>query len=145
MVYLPDTSVILRLNEPSSPLCKIVETCQDKLGQTGAETVIVPQVLVEFWVVATRPKDVNGLGLIVEEAERTLENLQNVFTILPENERIFGEWKRLVAKHKVSGKVAHDARIVAAMMTHKVEIILTLNPNDFKRFTEIKAVRPQDV
>ena len=87
----------------------------------------------------------NGLGLIVEEAERTLENLQNVFTILPENERIFGEWKRLVAKHKVSGKVAHDARIVAAMMTHKVEIILTLNPNDFKRFTEIKAVRPQDV
>lgn len=145
MVYLSDTSVILRFNEPSSPLCKIVETCLDKLGQTGAEIVIVPQVLVEFWVVATRPKDVNGLGLTVEEAERTLENLQNVFTILPENERIFGEWKRLVAKHKVSGKVAHDARIVAAMMTHKVEIILTLNPNDFKRFTEIKAVRPQDV
>ena len=48
-------------------------------------------------------------------------------------------------KHKVSGKPTHDARIVAAMIVHKIENILTLNPNDFKRFSEIKAVRPKDV
>ncbi|MDQ3087115.1 MAG: hypothetical protein M3Q78_00785 [Acidobacteriota bacterium] len=51
----------------------------------------------------------------------------------------------IVAKHKVSGKPTHDARIVAAMTVHKVENILTLNPNDFKRYNEIKAVRPQDI
>lgn len=145
MAYLPDTSVILRLNEPSNPLCEVVENCVDKLGRAGEELVIVPQVLVEFWVVATRPKDVNGLGLTVEETEQTLENLQNIFTLLPENERVFDEWKSLVAKYKVSGKPAHDARIVAAMTVHKIENILTLNPGDFKRYSEIKTSRPQDI
>ena len=145
MAYLPDTSVILRLNEPGNPLCKIVENCLDKLERDGKELIIVPQVLVEFWVVATRPKSVNGLGLTIEETERELENLQKIFTLLPENERIFDEWKASVTKHKVSGKVAHDARIVAAMTAHKIDNILTLNPNDFKRFTEIKAIRPQDI
>lgn len=50
-----------------------------------------------------------------------------------------------VTKHKVSGKPTHDARTAAVMLVHKIENILTLNPSDFKRFTEIKAVRPHDV
>ncbi len=145
MAFLPDTSVILRLNEPSNPICKIVEECLDKLSQNGEELVVVPQILVEFWVVATRPKSVNGLGMTTDEAKRELENLQKLFTLLPEDENIFDQWKRLVTKHKVSGKPTHDARIAAAMIIHKIENILTLNPNDFKRFAEINAVRPQDV
>ncbi len=145
MAYLSDTSVILRLNEPSNPLSKVVEECLEKLSQAGEELVIVPQVLVEFWVVATRPKNVNGLGFTTDEAEEVLENLQKLFTVLPENDKIFEEWKTLVVKHKVSGKPTHDTRIAAAMIVHKIENILTLNPNDFKRFTEIKAVNPQNV
>ena len=121
------------------------EQCLNKLGRDGEKLVIVPQILVEFWVVATRPKSVNGLGLTIEETERELENLQKVFTLLPENAQVFDEWKTLAVKHKVSGKPTHNTRIVAAMMVHKIENILTLNPNDFKRFTEIKAVRQGDV
>lgn len=145
MAYLSDTSVILRLNEPSNPISEVVEECLNKLAQAGEELVIVPQILVEFWVVATRPKDVNGLGFSVDEAEEVLENLQKLFTVLPDNAQIFDEWKILVTKHKVSGKPTHDARIAAAMIAHKIENILTLNPGDFKRFTEIKAVKPQDI
>ncbi len=145
MAYLPDTSVVLRLNEPSNLFCEIVKNCLDKLRRNGEELVIVPQVLVEFWIVATRPKSVNGLGLTIDEAEKELENLQRIFTVLTESERIFDEWKSLVTKHKVSGKVAHDARIVAAMTVHKIENILTLNAGDFKRFAEITAVEPQEV
>ncbi len=51
----------------------------------------------------------------------------------------------LLTNHKVSGKVAHDARIAAAMRVHKIENILTLNPGDFKRFTEITAIKPQEI
>ena len=145
MSYLPDTSVIIRLYDSANPICGVVRQCFDKLEKDGEEIVIVPQVLVEFWVVATRPTDVNGLGMTTDNAEKELEKLQKLFTVLPENEQIFEEWKPLVVKHKVSGKPTHDTRIAAAMMVHKIENILTLNPNDFKRFTEIKAIRPQDI
>lgn len=100
---------------------------------------------MEFWAVATRPPDVNGLGMTTDTAKNELENLQKLFKVLPDNAQIFDEWKILVIKHKVSGKPTHDARIAAAMIAHKVENILTLNPGDFKRFTEIKAVKPQDI
>ncbi len=145
MAYLPDTSVILRLNEPGNPVVEIVGKCLEKLRIDRQELVIVPQILVEFWVVATRPKSVNGLGLTIDEAELEIENLQRVFPVLPETENIFATWKVLVTKYRVSGKVAHDTRIVAAMIVHGIENILTLNPDDFKRFTEINAVSPRDI
>ena len=145
MAYLPDTIIIVRLYDEKNPLSEIVDECLNKLWDNGEELVIVPQVLVEFWAVATRPTNVNGLGMTTDKAENELKNLQKLFTVLPENERIFDEWKLIVAKHKVSGKPAHDARIVAAMAVHKIENILTLNADDFKRYAEIKAVRPQDI
>lgn len=145
MAYLPDTNAVLRLVNKKDPLHQIVRQAIKKLEQNGEELVIVPQVLVEFWAVATRPITANGLGMTIDEAEQELESLKKLFKVLPENERIFDEWKRLVVKYKVSGKVTHDARIAAAMMVHKIENILTLNPNDFKRFSEIKAIRPQDI
>ena len=143
MAYLPDSNIILRFLQPTDPLYQTVSQAIDELQKTGEQIVLVPQILVEFWVVATRPTNVNGLGMTTDQAKRELDNLQSIFAVLPENERIFDEWKTLVTKYKVSGKVAHDARIVAAMTVHKIANILTLNPNDFKRFTEIKAVKPQ--
>ena len=145
MAYLPDTNIVLRLVNKKDPLHQIVSQAIEQLGQNGEELVIIPQILVEFWTVATRPTDVNGLGMTTDEAEKELENLQKLFTLLPENERIFDEWKTLIVKYKVSGKTTHDARIVAAMTVHKIENILTLNPNDFKRFTEITTIKPQEI
>ncbi len=114
-------------------------------GKTGEEILIITQVLVEFWVVATRPKSVNGQGLTVLEAEKEIENLQKVFSLLPETDEVFEKWKTLVKKYHVKGKVAHDARIAAAMIVHGVENLVTLNPRDFKRFEDIKVVSPLDL
>ena len=145
MSYLLDSNIVLRLIQPTDALYLTISQAVDNLQKNGEQIVLIPQILVEFWVVATRPVSVNGLGMTTDQAQQELINLQSIFTVLPENERIFDEWKTLVAKYKVSGKPAHDARIAAAMIAHKIENILTLNPNDFKRFFEINAVRPQDV
>jgi predicted nucleic acid-binding protein len=145
IVYLPDSNIVLRYVQPTNSLYQIVVDSIDKLQQNGEKIVLVPQVLVEFWVVATRPKEVNGFGMTTLEAQNELENLQRLFVVLPENEKIFNEWKAIVTKHKVSGKPSHDARIVAAMKTHKIDKILTLNPQDFKRFDEIISITPQQV
>ncbi|MBC7795941.1 MAG: PIN domain-containing protein [Pyrinomonadaceae bacterium] len=145
MAYASDTSVIVRLYDSDLSKKEIVEKAFDKIRLNGKELVIFPQVLVEFWAVATRPKDVNGLAMTASEAEKELENLQRLFKFLPDDSRIFKEWQRVVTKYKVSGKTTHDARIAAAMNVHKIESIVTLNSDDFKRFTEFITLTPQQV
>ncbi len=44
-----------------------------------------------------------------------------------------------------NGKQAQDAHLVAAMLVHKVTHLLTFNDSDFKRFTEITVVNPQNI
>jgi len=58
---------------------------------------------------------------------------------------IFSEWEQLVIKHQVMGKQVHDARLVAAMVSHNITHLLTFNLDDFKRFSEIIAVDPRNV
>lgn len=145
MAYLPDTSITLRLVNTKDPLHQTVSQSVKRLEQNGEELVMIPQILVEFWTVATRPHDVNGFRMTTDEAEKELGNLQKLFPLLPENEQIFDQWKTLVVQHKVSGKTTHDARIVAAMQVHGISHLLTLNPNDFKRYTNITAVTPQEI
>ena len=54
-------------------------------------------------------------------------------------------WRRLVVSHAVSGLETHDARIVAAMLTHGIAQILTFNGEDFRRYKEITVLRPQSI
>jgi predicted nucleic acid-binding protein len=54
-------------------------------------------------------------------------------------------WRRLVTAHQVSGKSAHDARLVALMQAHGVARRVTLNPGDFARYQEIGCLTPQQV
>src|SRR6266852_9420521 len=58
---------------------------------------------------------------------------------------IFSRWERIVGLYQVTGKQAHDARIVAAMSVHGLTHLLTFNDRDFRRFTEITVVNPQDI
>jgi len=145
MSCLPDSNILLRLVNKNDPNHLNVRQSIKKLEIEGEELVVIPQVLVEFWVVATRPVDVNGLGMGPDEAEVELEKLQNLFPVLSENEDIFIQWRALVTTLKISGKPSHDARIAAAMMVYDVDKILTFNTGHYKRFTKITALRPQDI
>ncbi len=115
------------------------------LPRQGRELHLVPQILVEFWVVATRPADQNGLGLAVSTAAAELRHLKAMFPVLPETPAVYPAWERLVIRYEVSGKQAHDARLVAAMQVHDLSAILTFDTDDFRRYTDIEAVDPGDV
>jgi len=108
---------------------------------------IVPQIVFEFWVVATRPAVNNGLGLTPKKTKRTIEKGQSFFHLLPDTEAIYREWLRLVETYSVCGVNAHDARLVAAMKVHRVTHVLTFNGDDFKRFhgKEITVVSPAEI
>jgi predicted nucleic acid-binding protein len=105
----------------------------------------VPQVLYELWVVATRPKNVNGLGLTASEASAELTRLQSLFLLLPDTPQVFPLWSQLVAAQGIVGKNAHDARLVAAMAAHGVRALLTFNVKDFARFSAITVIDPSSI
>jgi len=85
------------------------------------------------------------LGLSTAQAEIELTKLKALFLLLPDAPDIFSQWERIVLQYQVSGKQAHDARIVAAMIVHDVTHLLTFNTADFKRFKTITAVNPQSI
>ena len=111
----------------------------------GRELHIAPQNLVELWVVATRPVEQNGLGMNPSAVAEEIAQLKSMFPLLPETPAIYPVWEALVTQHRVSGKPAHDARLVAAMRVHGLAAILTFDKSGFSRYPGIEAARPEEV
>jgi len=143
--YLIDTNILLRTAEPNHEMYSDAVSAVSGLIAAGENVVTVPQCLIEFWVVATRPTTSNGLEFSIAEADAEVERIGSLLTILPERPDIFDEWRLLVAKYSVRGRNAHDARIAAAMVAHGVENIVTFNHSDFRRYTEFNTLTPSDV
>ena len=132
-VYVLDANLLLRLANKSDPLRPTVIHAVSSLLASGALLRTVPQSLFEFWVVATRPTDKNGLGLSITDAESELLSLIQSFPILPDDPALVTYWRQLVVRYSVTGKQAHDARYIAAMQAHGLTHILTFDA-DFYRY-----------
>lgn len=147
MNYLVDTNILLRLPDRKHPQHPIIRKAIRLLRTSRHNLYITPQNCAEFWNVATRPSDKNGLGFDIEKTAKLLQLYERLFLVIPDNPNIYSEWKRLVKKHQVKGVQVHDARLVAAMITHGLNHILTFNVKDFKRYQveRIKAVSPQNL
>lgn len=143
--YLLDTNVVLRLSNPSDISHKLVTEAIATLLTQQNDCYLTAQVLIEFWVVATRPTDVNGLGWSVEQTHTVIEQLLDQFPCADETPHIFSGWLSLVNEHQVKGKRAHDVRLAALMLSSGISQILTLNPKDFSGIPGISTVQPQDI
>jgi len=145
MSYLVDTNVLLRSVQQIHSMHESSVQAIRILLEQGKTLFIIPQNLIEFWVVATRPIEVNGLGLSVADALNQLEQLKNCFVLLPDTASIFPVWENLITKYKITGKPSHDARLVAAMIAHNLTHLLTFNTSDFKRFSQITVLDPRSI
>jgi predicted nucleic acid-binding protein len=142
MNVLLDTNVLGRLAEPGHLQHKTALDATAALGLRSEVLCVVPQVLYEFWVVATRPLAVNGLGLFVSETVKELARIKALFSFFADMPAVYLEWERLVAFHIVAGKDAHDARLVAATYVHGLTHLLTFNGVDFARYPGINVLDP---
>jgi predicted nucleic acid-binding protein len=145
MSILFDTNLLLRGAQLGHPMYQTAVDAGEVLRRQGEVLCLVPQNFYEFWVVATRPKGQNGLGFTPARALSEFVRLQTIFTLLHDTPVIFPEWERLITQHQVSGKNAHDARLVAAMIVHGINRILTFNVSDFRRYQNIIVLDPHQV
>jgi predicted nucleic acid-binding protein len=145
MAILVDTNILLRLRDPADPRYAACLAVLDSVQATRHGLSICAQVMIEYWVAATRPTAQNGFGLTPDEARSDLVRLRGFLPCLPEAPDVADRWLRLVTQHSVSGKPAHDTRLVALMEAHGVRRLLTLNPGDFARYPNVECVRPDQL
>lgn len=144
-MILLDTNVLLRHARADDPCYPLADAAVAALAERGAALRTVPQNLYEFWAVATRPAAANGLGLSPVECASALARLRVLFPLLPDPPGLPAAWEALVVAHDCRGKVAHDARLVAAMRLHGIPALLTFNDADFRRYPGITVLTPAGV
>ena len=146
MQYLLDTGVLLRLVIHSDPLHGRVRRAVVLLKDQKHQVVTLSQNMAEFWNVCTRPTTARGgFGFSISSTEYRLRMIERAVSILPERPQAYLEWKRLLLEQKVLGVAVHDARIVAGMWAYGIKHLLTLNSGDFKRYTGITVLEPEEV
>lgn len=146
MNVLLDTNILARMAQPGTAAYQTALDAVTALQLRGDIPCLVPQILYELWVVATRPVVVNGLGLTAAQADAELARVLGLFPLLfPDTASILPEWRRLVVAHQVLGRNAHDARLVAAMIVHGLTHLLTFNTSHFTRFPGIIVLDPAAV
>jgi predicted nucleic acid-binding protein len=143
--YLVDTNLLLRLADPSAAHHPLAVDALTTLRAQGVILYLTPQCIIEFWGVATRPVNVNGLAMTPAAADAELRRLEHFFAVLPDTPQIFEQWRRLALAIGVSGRQVHDARLAAVMLAHGVTHILRFNPGDFTRYPGITVVHPREV
>lgn len=145
MRILVDTNVLARVVHKNHPQTPTADAALSALWTAGHELRIVPQVLYEYWSVATRPTEQNGLGFSVDVVSADVDRFKRVFSVLRDERGILDPWQQMALGCKVSGKQAHDARLAAAMLRHGLTHLLTFNIEDFKRYPGINILDPKVV
>jgi predicted nucleic acid-binding protein len=142
MNTLVDTNILARSASPDHHQHTLAQDAVRVLLKQGERLCIVPQVLYEFWTVATRPVSQNGLGKSVAEARADVAHFKRLLRFYRDERAIFEQWEILCDLYNVQGKAAHDARLAAAMLRHRMDAILTFNASDFSRYADIKIITP---
>ena len=137
-----DTNILLRSSEPTHATHHQAVNAVKSLLANGDRVCLIPQNLIEFWNVATRPIESNGFGWTPAKTDVEISRLESLLTVLPDTQAIYREWRKVVLDNSVLGKQVHDARIVAAMNVHQITKLLTFNAKDFKRFRHIALIDP---
>ncbi len=143
--YLLDTNVVLRFANPSDAKHIIATNAVYNLLLRGDECYLTAQIIIELWVVATRPQEVNGLGWNTERTRDIIDQLLIRFPLVEESSQIFITWLNLVTANQVTGKRTHDIRLVGVILANNITHLLTFNPKYFNRITNITIVQPQEL
>lgn len=140
--YLCDTNLLLRMVDAASVHHRMAVDSLAALLRGRHDAFITAQNLIEFWAVATRPVEANGLGWNRGRTSAEVAALRQRFPFLPDSPDILGRWLTLVETFPVTGKRVHDARLVAVLQAHGVEHLVTFNVGDFTAFTGVSIIHP---
>jgi len=94
MAIAVDTNALLRFFQRSHPQHLVVRGAARRLRVSGEDVCVLPQNVVEYWNVATRPPAARGgFGLTLRQANQQVRTTERLFTLLPDTPDVHIEWK----------------------------------------------------
>ena len=92
------------------------------------------QIMREYLAVATRPAEQNGLGMTLADTLANVRAFRARTSLLAEDGKVADRLLALLDDVACGGRQIHDANVVATMLVHGIDTIVTINLVDFTRF-----------
>ena len=132
-----DTNVLLAAtDEGRAEHDQALEIVNDWPGR-GTTLYTSGQILREYLAVATRTVERNGLGLNLADAVANVRALRGRTSLLAEDGKVADRLLVLLDDIECGGKQVHDANVVATMLVHGIDAVVTINLDDFNRFARL--------
>jgi predicted nucleic acid-binding protein len=139
--WFVDANVLVFAANPMSPWHAAARMQLTAARENAISLVVNPQVIREFIAAASRPAANASLPPI----EPILENARRIrksFIVLEEFTATIDRLIELLSTVPTCGKQVHDANIVASMLTHGINTLLTHNTTDFIRYASLVQIVP---
>lgn len=136
-----DTNVLLTATDTGRKEYAKAREALDEWPARGTTLYTTGQILREYLSVATRPVERNGLGLSQADSVANARAFCGRLRLLDENEKVNTRLLALLDDVACRGKQVHDASVVATMLVHGVDTLVTLNVDDFVRFEKLVRIR----
>lgn len=129
-----DTNILLAATDESREDHEDAIAAINVWPASGVVLYTSGQILREYLAVATRPVDHNGLGMTQPDAIANVRALRARLNLLSEDVKVSERLLELLDTIECRGKQVHDANVVATMLVHGIDTVVTLNVDDFARF-----------
>ncbi len=129
-----DTNVLLAATDEARQEHQQAVAALNAWPAVGLVLYTSGQITREYLAVATRPAGQNGLGLTRPDAVANVRALRARLNLLAEDVKVSNRLLELLDTVECTGKQVHDANVVATMLVHGIDTVVTLNVNDFARF-----------
>lgn len=137
-----DSNVLLAATDHTRSAHAAAVAALEQWPAAGTTLYASGQVLREYLVVATRPVEVNGLGLSSREAWSNAAALRARLRLLDEDVAVNQRLLEIGGTTEIVGKQIHDANLVATMLVHGLDTLATDNLQHFARYRDLVTVLP---
>ena len=142
-MVLLDTNILVYAANKDCEFHEIAVKTRNRVINGELQGCVSLQNLVEFYSVITSPKRIEkpltpevSLGEIDKYVKS--ENILKVGF----SETALNILGNLVRKYKITAQDIYDLKIVATMIANQVDTIVTVNEDDFVKYSEIKVINP---
>ncbi len=112
-----------------------------RLQQSGTRLWVSRQVLREYLSAVTRPQG-SSPALPIHDAVADVRRFISLFAVAEDSARVTETLLALIHQFPSGGRQIHDANIVATMLNHGLQRLLTFNTVDFARFSSVIDLEP---